>query len=90
VTIDVRTVADRVFIDVTDECGGIEAGELKAMFRPLEPQSANRERLDASLTFTQKAIEAIGGNISVRNAPGIGCVFTVAVPRVLEQLPALP
>ena len=34
------------------------------------------------LSISRKAIEAMGGNLAVRDLPGKGCVFTIDMPRL--------
>jgi signal transduction histidine kinase len=31
--------------------------------------------------MARRAIEADGGELTVRDAPGVGCVFTILLPR---------
>ena len=73
---------DRVFIEVEDECGGLPAGKAEALFRPFEQQSANRAGLGLGLSLSRKGVEANGGTVSVRDRPGIGCVFVIELPRL--------
>jgi signal transduction histidine kinase len=74
--------ADRVLIDVADECGGLPPGDPDALFRPFEQRSTNRTGLGLGLTISRKSIEADGGLLRVRDIPGVGCVFTVDLPRL--------
>ena len=82
VTLCVRGSADRVLIDVQDECGGLpgESGEneLGASF---EQRGADRTGLGIGLTFSRWGAEANGGRLYARNVPGTGCIFTLDLPR---------
>ncbi len=84
VTLSVRGSADRVLIEVQDECGGLhgEAGdqELVASF---EQRGADRTGLGIGLAFSRWGTEANGGRLYARNLPGTGCIFTVDLPRSL-------
>jgi len=82
VTLRVRATAQRVLIEVQDECGGLPGGSGDELFRPFEQRSTNRSGLGLGLTFTKTAIEAIGGKITVRDLPLVGCVFCADLPRV--------
>lgn len=82
VTLRVSATADRVLIEVQDECGGLPAGNTEDLFRPFEQRNANRTGLGLGLAFTRTSLEAIGGTVSVRDMPLIGCVFCVDLPRV--------
>jgi signal transduction histidine kinase len=79
-----RTIAtaDRVLIEVEDECGGLPPGSAEDMFRPFQQRSATRTGLGLGLTISRKGIEAMGGTLSVRDLPGKGCVFSIELPRL--------
>jgi signal transduction histidine kinase len=81
VTLRVRTSADRVSIEVEDECGGLPAGNANDLFRPFEQRSADRTGLGLGLAFSRWAAEANQGRISTRNLPDKGCVFAIDLPR---------
>jgi signal transduction histidine kinase len=80
VTLRVGASADRVRIEVEDECGGLP-GETANLFRPFGQRGADRSGLGLGLAYSKWAVEANGGRISVRTVPGKGCVFTVDLPR---------
>jgi signal transduction histidine kinase len=83
VTLRVRDSADRVLIEVLDECGGLpgemDAEELVASF---EQRGADRSGLGIGLTFSRWGAEVNGGRLYARNRRPTGCVFTVDLPRV--------
>jgi len=81
VTLRVRASADRVSIEVEDECGGLPAGNATDLFRPFEQRSTDRTGLGLGLAFSRWAAEANQGRISTRNLPGTGCVFAIDLPR---------
>jgi signal transduction histidine kinase len=72
--------ADRVLIEVEDECGGLPPG-MAGPFRFLDQRSADRTGLGLGLSIVQRAIEGNGGELRARDQPGIGCVFTIDLPR---------
>jgi hypothetical protein len=78
--------ADRVSIDVQDECGGLAPGAEQSLFQPFQQQNANRSGLGMGLSISRKAIRVAGGDIRVRDLPGEGCIFTIELPRA----PAAP
>ena len=82
VTLRVGASSERVLIEVQDECGGLPAGEVDELFRPFEQRSANRTGVGLGLAFSRWGVEANGGRIHARNLAGVGCVFTVDLPRV--------
>jgi signal transduction histidine kinase len=72
----------RVLIDVEDECGGLPPGKAEELFRPFEQRSRSRTGMGLGLFISRKIVEADGGEIRVRDMPGIGCVFTIDLPRM--------
>jgi signal transduction histidine kinase len=81
VTLRVDASADRVLLEVQDQCGGLAGGDVSDLFRPFEQRSANRTGLGLGLAFSRWATEANHGRIYARNLPGVGCIFTVDLPR---------
>jgi len=81
VTLRVGASADRVLIEVQDECGGLPSGDVNELFRPFEQRSADRTGIGLGLAFSRWGAEANEGRIYARNLPGRGCVFTVDLPR---------
>jgi len=67
------SIADRILIDVEDECGGLPA--------PAEHVSVESKGLGLGLVISRRAIEANGGLLRVRNHVGRGCVFCIDLPR---------
>jgi signal transduction histidine kinase len=82
VNLSVGASAERVLIEVQDECGGFADGDLSGLFRPFGQQSADRSGLGLGLAFSRWGIEANDGRIYARNHRDVGCVFTVDLPRV--------
>ena len=82
VTLRVGASAERVLIEVQDECGGLPGGNVTELFRPFEQRSTDRTGLGIGLAFCRWAVEANHGRIYARNLPDKGCVFTVDLPRV--------
>jgi signal transduction histidine kinase len=87
VTLRVGASAERVLIEVQDECGGLPSGDVNELFRPFEQRSADRTGMGLGLAFSRWGAEANDGRIYARNLPGRGCVFTVDLPR--QPLPAV-
>jgi signal transduction histidine kinase len=81
VTLRVGASAERVLIEVQDECGGLPSGDVNELFRPFEQRSADRTGVGLGLAFSRWGAEANNGRIYARNLPGRGCVFTVDLPR---------
>jgi hypothetical protein len=73
----VSASAERVLIDVQDECHGLPEGNVDELFRPFEQRDADRTGMGLGLAFSRWGVEANNGRISARNAAETGCVFTV-------------
>jgi signal transduction histidine kinase len=87
VTLRVGASAERVLMEISDECGGLPRGDVNELFRPFAQRSANRTGLGLGLAFSRWATEANQGRIYARDLPDVGCVFTVDLPRC--SVPAL-
>jgi len=81
VAIKTTAANGRVSIAVEDECGGLGPGKAEELFRPFEQRATDRTGLGLGLSISRRSVEAIGGRIAVRDLPGVGCVFTVDLPR---------
>lgn len=81
VTLRARATAERVQIEVADECGGLPDGMEESLLRPYQQRSKDRSGLGLGLLIARRGAEASGGFIQVRDVPGTGCVFTVDLPR---------
>ncbi len=80
---------ERVLIDVEDQCGGLAAGKEEELFRPFEQQSADRSGLGLGLDICNRGAQANGGRIVVCNHAGVGCTFTVDLPRAYARVNGL-
>jgi signal transduction histidine kinase len=81
VVLTTRVTADRVQIDVSDECGGLPAGKVAQLFAPFSQVGSDYSGLGLGLTIALGAVRANGGELRVRDVPGHGCVFTIDLPR---------
>jgi signal transduction histidine kinase len=70
----------RLLIETEDECGGIPPGK-RDLFQVFgDRRGGDRSGLGLGLSIARKAVRAHGGEVTVRNMPGKGCVFTIDVP----------
>lgn len=81
VRLTVYAAGPRVLLDISDHCGGLPAGDVEKMFIPFFQQNSDKSGVGLGLGMARRAIEADGGELTVRDAPGVGCVFTIALPR---------
>jgi signal transduction histidine kinase len=70
-----------VLIEVSDHCGGLPPGSAAAMFTPFHQRSDDKSGLGLGLSIARQGIEADAGTLAVRDMPGVGCVFTIRLPR---------
>jgi signal transduction histidine kinase len=76
-----RSHEDRVLIEVEDRCGGLPDGVAETMFLPFAQSSDDRSGLGLGLDISRRSVEANGGVLTVRDIPGVGCIFTIDLPR---------
>ena len=81
VSLTTTATADRLLLEIQDECGGLPPGKIEDLFRPFEQQGLDRTGVGLGLSICLKAAKANGGEIRVRDVPGEGCVFTLDLPR---------
>jgi signal transduction histidine kinase len=76
-----------LLIETEDECGGIppSKGDLFQTFG--DRRGRDRSGLGLGLSIARKAVRAHGGEISIRNMPGKGCIFVIDIPLVEEHVP---
>ncbi len=79
VAVTTRVMSDRVAIDIADECGGLPVGKLDTLFT----DGAHGRGDHSGLGISLKGARAIGGTLTARDVPGVGCVFTLELPRSL-------
>jgi signal transduction histidine kinase len=81
VSLNAYAAADRIRIDVEDQCGGLPVGAADGVFLPFKQSSADTSGLGLGLSICRRGVEANNGVLSVRDIPGSGCVFTIDLPR---------
>jgi signal transduction histidine kinase len=80
VSLKAYAAADRVLIEIEDECGGLPHGTADKLFRPFEQGGIDRSGLGLGLPIAQRSVEANRGAIRVRDRPGTGCTFIIDLP----------
>jgi signal transduction histidine kinase len=92
VALKAYATSDRVCIEIEDRCGGLPSENVYELFRPFEQHGSDRTGAGLGLAFSRWGAEANGGQVHARSLPGIGCVFTVDLPRLpppaVSALPA--
>jgi len=82
-----RRMDDRLVIEVEDECGGLPPDKVDELFLPFVRGTQQRPGIGLGLSIAMRAIDAIGGELRVRNLPGKGCIFIADLPAVLVLHP---
>jgi signal transduction histidine kinase len=87
VVVDVDTMADRAVLRVRDTGQGIDPSELPRIWDRLfrGDRSRHERGLGLGLSLVRAIVEAHGGAVDVRSAPGQGSTFTVSLPRRVES-----
>ena len=81
VSLNAYAAADRIRIDVEDNCGGLPPGDAEKLFLPFTQNGTDRSGLGLGLSIARRSVERNNGFLSVRDVPGKGCVFTIDLPR---------
>lgn len=80
ITLQSFVLDGKAHIEVHDRCGGLQHGTAETMFTPFTQRGADRTGLGLGLAIARHSVEADFGTLSVRDVPGTGCVFTIALP----------
>jgi signal transduction histidine kinase len=90
VTLNAYAVADRILIDVADNCGGLPLGDKEALFRPFVHSDTDKQGLGLGLSIARRSAEANKGVLSVQDVPGTGCIFTLTSHGTRYRIPWRP
>jgi signal transduction histidine kinase len=82
VKLTAHATANKVQIDVADHCGGLPPGAPDTMFLPFAQTNMDRNGSGLGLTIAQQAVMLSNGTLHVREIAGVGCIFTVKLPRL--------
>lgn len=82
VLLSTRVAGDRVLVEVQDHCGGLGHGYATTLFKPYsERKNGGKRGLGLGLSIARANVEADGGLLTVVDQPGVGCIFTISLPR---------
>jgi signal transduction histidine kinase len=79
---------NRVSIEVEDHCGGLPEGASEKLLLPFVQAGTDRSGLGLGLDICRRSLEAMKGELAIRDLPGSGCVFTIYLPRHTDTQPA--
>ncbi len=77
-----------VALEVEDRCGGLPQGKAEELFLPFTQKNGDRTGLGLGLSISRRAVALNEGLLAVRDMPGIGCVFSISLPKIAETAPA--
>jgi signal transduction histidine kinase len=72
-----------ILIEVEDRCGGLPRGATTSMFTAFSQRGDDKTGLGLGLFISRQSVEADGGTLTVRDLPGSGCAFTMALPALV-------
>jgi signal transduction histidine kinase len=75
-----RSAQGRVLVEVQDECGGLEDGQVDKLFDPFVQMGKDRSGFGLGLAIAKQVVDAHHGAIRIHNIPGSGCVFVIDLP----------
>jgi signal transduction histidine kinase len=83
---------DRIVIRVSDSGQGIPADKLDTIFEPFvqvdRSLTSIRDGVGLGLAISRALARAMGGDLVVRSAVGVGSAFSLALPRTQDRVPA--
>lgn len=68
-------------LEVEDECGGLPEGKAEELFQPFVKKGEDKTGLGLGLAISRQAVSRIGGELTVRDMPGKGCIFSISLPK---------
>ncbi len=74
-------VDDHLLIDVEDRCGGLAPDSEETLFAPFAHSGSDRSGLSLGLAIARQNVESMGGTLTVKNLPEVGCIFTISFPN---------
>lgn len=87
VSISVRTANERVYVDIADNGPGMTPEDASHVFERFYRTDTSRTRdsggTGLGLSIVSALVTAHGGRVTVKTAPGEGCVFTVDLPAAV-------
>lgn len=67
-------------LEVEDQCGGLPPGSEESLFQPFTQKAGDRSGMGLGLPLARQAVEAQGGQLTIQNLPGRGCIARVVLP----------
>jgi signal transduction histidine kinase len=81
ISLRTATTKDHVTFEVEDQCGGLPVTNPEEMFKLWTQRHGDKKGLGLGLPLARRSVQASGGDVSVENMPGKGCVFRIKMQR---------
>jgi PAS domain S-box-containing protein len=92
IRIDVVTDPTHLRISVIDKGEGIDSGQFESIFEAFgrvdNEVTRSNQGSGLGLAISRRLARAMGGDVEVESAPGVGSRFTVVLPRTLPETDA--
>lgn len=75
-----KSSGEHILIEVEDECGGLPDENTEELFKSFIQKGTDRTGMGLGLSLSRRAIELNQGELTARNLPGKGCIFTIHLP----------
>jgi signal transduction histidine kinase len=86
VALRAHAAGQRLVVEIEDECGGIPESKADLFQAFGDRRGTDRSGLGLGLYMARQAVRAHGGDITIRNMPGQGCIFAIALPLAAGAL----
>ena len=80
VRVEVSVAHDHVVVEVSDTGEGLDPERIQELMQPFSRGHDDRRRFGLGLALVREVLEAHGGTLSARGAPGVGATWTVRLP----------
>lgn len=85
VRLGVHAANGLALLQVEDQCGGLAEDEPAQLFEPyVKKRDSDRPGSGLGLAIVKRAVEAMKGELSVADLPGVGCVFSARFPLLMR------
>lgn len=72
---------DQIVFDVRDTCEGLSPEELRTIFEPFKRGRNSQGGTGLGLAIARRAVEAQGGSVCASSSAGVGCRFSITLPK---------
>lgn len=83
-----RATGDEVVITVADDGPGVPDELRPSLFEPFTQGAEGEDGVGLGLSISRRLVEANGGTITYRDAPGGGALFEIRIPRAARTITA--